>query len=66
MAEHRVTFARSAARELDRLDPPVTRRVLAAIERLDADPRPPGCVKLTGSVNGWRVRVGDWRRCGRP
>jgi mRNA-degrading endonuclease RelE of RelBE toxin-antitoxin system len=32
MAEYRITFASSAARELTRLDPPVARRVLAAIE----------------------------------
>jgi mRNA interferase RelE/StbE len=39
----------------------VARRVLAAIERLQTNPRPSGCVKLTGSRNDWRIRVGDWR-----
>ena len=61
MADYRVTLARSARRELERLDPPVARRVLAAIENLKAVPRPSGCVKLTGSRNDWRIRVGDWR-----
>ncbi len=61
MPDYRITFARSARRELESLDPPVSRRVLAAIERLQANPRPSGCVKLTGSRNDWRIRVGDWR-----
>src|SRR3954447_17257662 len=59
--EFRITFARSAAKELAALNPPVARRVLAAIERLALDPRPHGCLKLTGSDSDWRVRVGDWR-----
>jgi mRNA interferase RelE/StbE len=26
-----------------------------------SQPRPPGCKKLSGSQNEWRVRVGDYR-----
>ena len=61
MPEYRITFARSAGRDLDKLDPPVAQRVLAAIQKLASNPRPPGCVKLTGSLNDWRIRAGDWR-----
>jgi mRNA interferase RelE/StbE len=61
MPEFRITFARSAARDLDRLDPPIAWRILSVIERLSHDPRPPRCVKLTGSQNDWRIRIGDWR-----
>lgn len=61
MADYRLTFARSAGRELQRLDPPIAHRVLAAIDALACDPRPHGCIKLTGSQNEWRLRVGDWR-----
>ncbi|MBW4623695.1 MAG: type II toxin-antitoxin system RelE/ParE family toxin [Cyanosarcina radialis HA8281-LM2] len=25
------------------------------------DPRPPGCIKLKGKTDSWRVRVGDYR-----
>jgi len=61
MSEYRITFARSAGRELDKLDPPIARRVLAVIEKLTQNPRPAGCVKLTGSQNDWRIRISDWR-----
>ena len=61
MPEYRVTFARSAGRELSRLDPPVARRVLAAIEKPAANPRPSGCIKLTGGGDNWRIRIGTWR-----
>jgi mRNA interferase RelE/StbE len=57
----RVEFARAAQRDLRRLDPPIRRRVLAAIEGLLADP-PHGDIKrLTGTDGEYRLRVGDWR-----
>jgi mRNA interferase RelE/StbE len=61
MAEYQITFAQSARRELDRLDRPIARRVLQSIEKLAANSRPSGCVKLVGSRNDWRIRIGDWR-----
>ena len=33
----------------------------AVLEGLMKDPRPPGCLKLTGHRDLWRVRVGEWR-----
>lgn len=61
MPEYVITFARSAGKELDKLDPPIARRVLKAIEKLAGQPRPVGCIKLTGSGNDWRIRIADWR-----
>jgi mRNA interferase RelE/StbE len=63
MAElgYAVTFATSARKELERLDPPLARRVFLAIESLGGNPRPPRCRKLSGSHNRWRIRVGDYR-----
>jgi mRNA interferase RelE/StbE len=61
MAEYRLTFARSARRDVGALDVTIGRRVLAKIQSLAKDPRPPGCVKLTGTSNQWRIRIGDWR-----
>ncbi len=42
-----------------RLDPPVQRRVFAALDRLAADDPSVDVVKLTGQEQ-WRLRVGDW------
>ncbi len=39
----------------------VHNRVIVAIQSLAANPRPPGCRKLVGSKNDWRIRVGDYR-----
>ncbi len=56
-----ITFATSARKELESLDPPLVRRVLPLIESLAQNPRPPRCKKLSGGQNLWRIRVGDYR-----
>ncbi|MEK6661278.1 MAG: type II toxin-antitoxin system RelE/ParE family toxin [candidate division NC10 bacterium] len=61
MAEYTVVFARSARRELERLEAGVTRRIISRVETLAEDPRPHGCVKLQGAADLWRIRVGDYR-----
>ena len=61
MGDYSLTFASSAVRQLERLDPPIAHRVMASIKKLIQNPRPPGCVKLHGSENQWRIRIGDWR-----
>ncbi|MGH7356171.1 MAG: type II toxin-antitoxin system RelE family toxin [Candidatus Rokuibacteriota bacterium] len=61
MAEYTVVFARSARRELERLQAQMARRIVARIETLASNPRPPGCMKLQGADNLWRIRVGEYR-----
>ncbi len=61
MADYSVVFARSARRELERLEARVARRILGRIEALAQEPRPHGCVKLQGAADLWRIRVGDYR-----
>jgi len=61
VAEYAVVFARSARRELERLQAQVARRIIAQIETLASNPRPPGCVKLQGADNLWRIRIGEYR-----
>lgn len=59
---YRVEIDRSALRALAKLDKPVRRRIQAAIDQLAEQPRPPGCVKLSGRDNQWRIRAArDWR-----
>jgi mRNA interferase RelE/StbE len=59
--DYSVVFARSARRELERLQTGVARRIIARIEALASNPKPPGCVKLQGADDLWRIRVGDYR-----
>lgn len=58
---YRVLLERAAEKDLARLSSEVHDRVILAIQRLGRNPRPPGCRKLTGSKNDWRIRVGDYR-----
>lgn len=61
MTQYRLCFAKSVAKDLDALDATLNRRILKKIEALPAQPRPAGCVKLTGFSHRWRLRVGDYR-----
>jgi mRNA interferase RelE/StbE len=56
----RLEITPPARRDLRRLDPPVRRRVLDALDRFVADPRAGDLVKLRGREES-RLRVGDWR-----
>ncbi len=56
-----VLLERAAERDLRRLSTEVHARVIGTIKGLATDPRPPGCRKLIGGRNDWRIRVGDYR-----
>jgi mRNA interferase RelE/StbE len=58
---HKVLLERKAEKDLDRLPPDFHFRIVAAIRQLTNDPRPPGCRKLIGGTNDWRIRVGVYR-----
>ena len=61
MASYSVFIKRSAAKELGAVGSKRDRRKLVAkIRSLAADPRPPGCQKLSGSEK-YRVRQGVYR-----
>jgi mRNA interferase RelE/StbE len=47
----------SAVRTLRRLPAPVRAKVVSVIDALADDPRPPGCKKLAGQVDRYRVRA---------
>ena len=61
MAEFTVTFARSARKDLERLHSTIVNRIFPKIAALGKNPRPAGCLKLKGSGDLWRIRVGDYR-----
>lgn len=57
-----VELTTSAEKALRKLDKPVRRRVLTALDQLAAQPRPPGCKKLSGGSQRWRIRAArHWR-----
>ena len=49
-----------AQKEMAQLDAGAFSRVRDATRELANDPRPRGCLKLTG-LDGWRLRVGEFR-----
>ena len=58
---YRVLLERGAEKELSRLSTEIHDRVIAAVQALATNPRPPGCRKLAGRKDDWRIRVGDYR-----
>ncbi len=56
-----VEITSRAERDLKRLDRAVKNRIVESILALESSPRPPGCLKVRGEENLWRIRVGDWR-----
>ena len=61
MADYKITFARSARKELEALDASLVNRIFPRIEALAKNPRPRNCHKLRGEKNLWRIRIGDYR-----
>lgn len=56
-----VNVSRPAQKDIRSLDQVVRTRVIKALRELASDPRPPGCRKLVGAQNRWRIRIGDYR-----
>ncbi len=61
MVRYRVELKPSAKKELDKLPDSAIARLVPRLERLATNPRPPGCKKLQGGENEWRIRSGDYR-----
>ena len=58
---YRVRIERTAGKAFDALPPATKQRVAAAIDLLAENPRHFGVIKMTGSSDGYRLRVGDYR-----
>lgn len=61
MTTYHVDIARRAVKALAALPRREQQRMRAAIDLLADNPRPPGCVAMTGEAHAYRVRVGDYR-----
>lgn len=60
MAKYEVVFKRSVYKDLRPIPNADVKRILSKIDSLVADPRRPGCEKLSGSER-YRVRQGVYR-----
>lgn len=58
---HSILYRASVKREMRQLDAGIARRIDAAILALADEPRPSGCLKLSGKLHLWRIRAGDYR-----
>lgn len=61
MAAYELRVRSSVAKDLRGIPKADVRRILARMEALRADPRPPGCEKLSGTDEWYRVRQGVHR-----
>jgi mRNA interferase RelE/StbE len=62
VASYKIRIKASAAKEIENIEPKkVRRQVIDRIRRLSDDPRPPGCEKLSGHGDRYRVRQGSYR-----
>ena len=58
---YEILIERTAERDLKSLPTSIFNRIVYRIKGLAETPRPPGCHKLAGSKNDWRIRIGDYR-----
>jgi mRNA interferase RelE/StbE len=58
---YQVVVPKRVQREIDSLPTTVRSRVVQVLARLQDEPRPTGCIKLTGYHHEYRIRVGEYR-----
>ncbi|HWB52911.1 MAG TPA: type II toxin-antitoxin system RelE/ParE family toxin [Tepidisphaeraceae bacterium] len=57
---YQIAMMPRAQRDLAKLPNNTGERIARAIDALANNPRPPGCVKLSG-IEAWRIRAGSFR-----
>jgi len=58
--KYSIEILRSAQKQLSKIDRHDQIRIISGIKSLTDNPRPSGCVKLSGR-SAWRIRVGYYR-----
>ena len=61
MAAYRVVLTPAAERHFAKLSHQAREMIAAVLAALAGNPRPPGCVKLAGAEDLWRIRVRQYR-----
>ena len=55
-----IIYENAALKQLDKLPQNIANRIRAKINEFEENPRPHGCLKLTG-FEAYRIRIGDYR-----
>lgn len=58
---YQIQFAARAAKQFKALPPNIQQRIRPKVDALAESPLPSGVVKLEGSPNLYRIRIGDYR-----
>jgi len=61
VASYKILIKPSAAKEIEFAPKKDRLRIIKRIQDLSSDPRPPGCEKLSGYDDKYRVRQGTYR-----
>ncbi|WP_228056453.1 type II toxin-antitoxin system RelE/ParE family toxin [Microcoleus sp. LEGE 07076] len=56
-----IIIPKAVQKQLDALPDNVYERIAFKVQQLAQNPRPDGVVKLKGSENEYRIRIGDYR-----
>jgi mRNA interferase RelE/StbE len=59
--QYAVKISDAADKQFKKLEKQQQRQILLKLDKLKAEPRPSGVVKLSGYQNLWRIRAGDYR-----
>ena len=61
MVCYKIEILQSVNHEVRKIDEKWLGKIVKMIQSLSTEPFPSGCVKLKGSVSGYRIRMGDYR-----
>jgi mRNA interferase RelE/StbE len=61
MAKYRIDVSATAERQIRKLPRADQVRIIRVIQALASDPHPPGCRKLSGYDDVFRIRIGRYR-----
>lgn len=59
--KYQVIIPKPVQKQLDRLPNSIYTKIIKKIELLAENPRPKGVIKLKGSDQEYRIRIGDYR-----
>ena len=62
MKIYEVVISKRAEKDIEKLPATVVQKIIPVILSLEEEPRPPGCWKLKGFVDLWRIRIGNYRQ----